>query len=135
MLFCKVFVRDKFVANVRVALRKKEKIKGLQGIHKLDEKEGLLIPFDEVSRFKNSIWMFKMKIHIDAIFVDNFLNIVDIKENLKPFSLNPLTWKIYFPKKPCKYVIELKSGVCRKLNLRVGDRVNFYFYQNIQNIS
>ncbi len=130
MLFCKVFVGERFVADVKVALRREEKVRGLQGINKLKERDGLLIPFNKVSRFRNGIWMFRMKTSIDVVFVDESLNIVDIRENLRPFSFfNPLTWKIYFPKKPCKYAIELKSSVCRKLNLKVGERVNFYFYQ------
>jgi hypothetical protein len=64
----------------------------------------------------SALHMFFVFFPIDALFLDANKIVVEIKENLKPFSL-------YMPKKKAKYIIELPKT--KKLDAKVGDRIDF----------
>ena len=67
---------------------------------------------------KWSLWMFLVRYPIKMIFIDKNKTVIDIKE-AKPLSFNPETWKTYFPKKPCKYVLETSF----ELKIKIGDKL------------
>lgn len=99
------------------------KAKGLMGRKDIKDGYGMLFEF---SREKyEGFWMLFMKIPIDIIFIDERKRIVDIKHSVKPISINPRTWKIYYPKKPAKWVLEMKSGTMKKLGINIGEKVDF----------
>ena len=57
------------------------------------------------------IWMLFMRFPIDIIFLDENLRTVGEKKNARPLRFyNPLTWRVYYPKKKARYVLEIKSG-------------------------
>lgn len=89
------------------------------------EKDLLLIsPTENIS--SSSIHMFFMKFPLDVIWINSKMKIVDIKKEILPINfLKPKTWKIYKPKQPAKYVLELKSGKIGKSNTKIGDKVQF----------
>ena len=60
--------------------------------------------------------MFFVFFPIDVVFADSRFNVVDIKENFKPFTL-------YRPKNKSKYVIELPHRAIRNSNIKIGDRI------------
>lgn len=72
---------------------------------------------------KPGIWMLFMKFPLDLIFLDSSGKIVDIIENVKPFSLNPKTWKIYYPRKNCRYCLEVEAGFVKKFKIEVGKKI------------
>ncbi|OYT33969.1 MAG: hypothetical protein B6U87_02730 [Candidatus Aenigmarchaeota archaeon ex4484_52] len=74
---------------------------------------------------KHSVYMLFMKFSLDLIFIDKNFKIVDIIENVSPVTLNPKSWKLYIPKKKCKYILEIKSGLAKKLNASIGNPVKF----------
>lgn len=90
---------------------------------KLGENCGLLMVFRKQS--KPGIWMFGMRFPIDIVFISSRKRVVDVRENVKPLSLNPLTWRVYYPRKPAKYVLELSAGAARATGTKPGDRLGW----------
>ena len=78
--------------------------------------------FESVMLFKNltdsSIHTMFMRFEIDVYFI-NENNVIYDKKTLKP-------WKFYRPDLKAKYILEAKSG---KLDLEIGDEMDFKFYQ------
>lgn len=70
---------------------------------------------------KPGIWMLFMKFHLDIYFLDENLKIVDFIKKVPPLTINPKTWKVYHPKKDCKYVLEIDSG--RGSSFSLGDKI------------
>ena len=69
---------------------------------------------------RHGIWMPFIRFPIDIIFADSEGKIVAIHENAMPLSANPKTWRIYSPKKPAKYVLEVEAWLCRKNGIKEG---------------
>jgi len=65
-------------------------------------------------------WMFLVRYPIKIIFIDKNKKVVDIKIG-KPIALNPKTWRIYVPRKKCKYVLETPF----KLKVKIGDKLRW----------
>lgn len=84
-----------------------KRAKGLMFREKLPPMHGLLIEFPEPGKW--GIWMLFMRFPLDLIFLDEKMQVVDAKANIPPVSLNPRTWKIYKPRKPAKYVLEISA--------------------------
>lgn len=53
---------------------------------------------------------------IDVLFLDGNKKIVEIKENLKPFTF-------YMPKNKAKYILELPCGTVKKTKTTMGDAI------------
>jgi uncharacterized membrane protein (UPF0127 family) len=116
--------RKRFLCErVKVAKSVLEKARGLMFIPKISEKEGLLMEFE--SETKPAIWMLFMRFPIDIVFINKEKRIAEIKENAKPISIKPSTWKIYKPKNKCKWVLEIKAGVIKKTSTRKNDKLSF----------
>ena len=58
-------------------------------------------------------------IPLDIIFFNKIYEIIDIFYNAKPYSLN-----IISSKKKAKYVLELKKGTLKKLDVIIGDKID-----------
>ena len=65
-----------------------------------------------------SLHMFFVFYPIDVLFLNKDNEVVELRENVRPFSF--LT-----PKKKAKYVIELPKDIIRKTKTEVGDVVKF----------
>ena len=87
------------------------------------EPRPLLMILDEES--KPGIWMLFMRFPIDLVFIDSLKRVVSVVEDIKPINLNPDTWKIYYPSKPIKYVLELPAGTIKRKGIKTGDRLTF----------
>ena len=75
---------------------------------------------------KSSIWMPFMRFSLDLIFMDNKKTIVDIKPNAVPLKiLKTSTWKLYFPKERCRYVLEIESKLAKAKKFDIGDQLIF----------
>ena len=73
----------------------------------------------EFSREKiNALHMMFVFFPIDVIFLDKDKEIVEIKENLRPFSF-------YNPKNRSRYVVELEKGSIAQSRSAIGDVVCF----------
>jgi uncharacterized membrane protein (UPF0127 family) len=51
-----------------------------------------------------------MRFPIDIHFLDREGNAVEVARNARPLRLlRPSSWRIYRPKKPCRYVVEIAA--------------------------
>ena len=62
--------------------------------------------------------MFFVFYPIDLIFLNKNKEVVELKRNLRPFS-------IYSPKKKTKYILELKKGSIKNNKVRLKDKLSF----------
>ena len=109
--------------NIEIADSLGKQTKGLMFRESFDPESGFFMIFD--SERKHGIWMFGMRFPIDIIFIDSGKRIVDIKHSVRPMNKNPRTWKVYKPKKPCTYVLEINSNVIEKTGTEIGDILEF----------
>ncbi len=109
---------------VDVADTKDKRQKGLSSRDQLPFSEGLLFVFDSPSQY--AIWMKGMKFAIDIIWIDENKKIVDIAADAVPEpDKRDGELKIYQPRGPAKYVLEINAGLAKLNNLQIGDAVGF----------
>lgn len=72
------------------------------------------------SKRRWEFWMLGMRYELKIIFIDKNKKVAEIQK-AAPLSLNPKTWKIYKPKKPCRFVLELGKDINKKFE--VGDKL------------
>jgi len=78
----------------------------------------LLISLSKEGRISSSIHMFFVRFGLDVIWMDKGLRVVDLREEIKPFSL-----KIYLPKKKANYVLELPCEGIKGGKIEIGDQL------------
>ncbi len=105
--------------KVEIADSQAEMEKGLIHRENLGENSGMLFIFPD-SEIR-SFWMKNTLISLDIIFVDENLEIVDIK-NALPCSSEPCA--LYTSSLPAKYVLEVNSGFSEQNNLTIGEEVS-----------
>lgn len=115
--------RKLIASDIEEARTSFQKSKGLMWRKNLPDDYGMLFDFGKDR--KEGFWMLFMKIPIDMIFINSGKEIVDIKHSIKHMSLNPLTWRIYYPKKPARWVLEMKAGSMKRLKTKIGDNLEF----------
>jgi uncharacterized membrane protein (UPF0127 family) len=108
---------------VEVAKTPLSKTKGLMFRASLKEGEGLLMEFS--GETKPSIWMPFMRFPLDLVFISAGKKVVDVKQNVRPLSRNPGTWKIYLPKEKCRWVLEVNAGKTSETKTSTGDVLDF----------
>lgn len=91
------------------------KARGLMFSRKLKDSCLLFVFGKEI---KISLHMFFVFFPIDVIFLNENKEVVDVKQNFRPFT-------VYTSKKPAKYVIEMPLGSIKKLNKKDNKKVNF----------
>ncbi len=89
-------------------------------LHKPERNEGLL--FVLLFECKPAMWMFMTISKINMAFLDKDFRVVDFQQ-ASPMTLDPRTWRLYFPKKPCRYVLELHPDN----KLKAGEKLNIVF--------
>jgi len=107
-------VNEKIVNRVKKNLKLKEvevasspwKLAlGLMFRKRLPKGKGMLFDFHYSDR--HGIWTLFMRFPIDVYFLDDEGKIINKIKNAIPFSIfRPSAWKIYRPKKPCRYAVE-----------------------------
>jgi len=108
-------------SNVEVAESYAERMKGLSGRRGMGS-GGMLMVFPAEGR--HGIWMPNMKFPIDIVFISSGKRVVDIRENVRPMSLRPDTWRIYRPNKKARFVLELPAGSADGV-VCAGDELDF----------
>ena len=80
--------------------------------------EGALVfPLHKETRFGASIHTFFMQFPIDILFLDKDKKVIDLRRDVKPWTLN------ITPKKPAKYIVELTGG--KAGDIGIGHRFLF----------
>ena len=86
--------------------------------HKLRHNEGMLFVMRQ--NYDNSVWMKNTYISLDIIFLDKSMKVVGYKTNTTPLSTKSI--KINYPS---SYILEINANSVNKLNINIGDRVQF----------
>lgn len=91
---------------------------GLMWRRTMGENQGMLFIMDKQEA--QSFWMRNTYISLDIIFVNAQKEIVKIRTNTKPQSLDQVTSEL-----PALYVIEVNTGFCKKYGIKEGDKIQF----------
>ena len=108
--------------TMAIASTDEQRIRGLSGIEKMNENEGMLFLFDKPS--KQGFWMNKMNFPIDIIWLDSNNKVVHIEKQLEPCKLF-LACPVYNPEVDSLYVIELRSGFADNHSIKNDMIINF----------
>ena len=108
--------------TMAIASSDEQRIRGLSGIEKMNENEGMLFLFDKPS--KQGFWMNKMNFPIDIIWLDSNNKVVHIEKQLEPCKLF-LACPVYNPEVDSLYVIELQSGFADTHSIKNDMIINF----------
>lgn len=103
-----------------------QRIRGLSGLEKLNENEGMLFLFDRPS--KQGFWMNEMKFPIDILWLNSDSTVVHIEKNLQPCIIF-MTCHVYTPQVDSQYVLELRSGFANNHSIQNGSRINLNLTQ------
>ncbi|OYT54207.1 MAG: hypothetical protein B6U72_03335 [Candidatus Altiarchaeales archaeon ex4484_2] len=90
----------------------------------LSDKKDLVLASPREDIRSSSIHMAFMQYPIDVLWLDSNMRVVDLRRNIQP--LNPLikdTWRVYKPREPAKYVVEL--GKENIIETDIGDEIEF----------
>ena len=116
--------------NIELAVTEQERTIGLMNRTFLDADKGMLFIFPSEGIY--SFWMKDTLIPLDMIWINTDYEIVHIKENALPCNLftKKLNQKneeceIFTPNKEAKYVLEINSGLSKKYDIKVNDKINF----------
>ena len=102
---------------VDVANSVKEIKTGLSGRTTLEIGQGMLFIFDKLDFY--GMWMKDMNFPIDIIWIDENLQIIDIKTQVLQKSYS----EIFYPAQKALYVIEVNAGFSELNNIKIGDKV------------
>lgn len=105
--------------KVELAKTSEEIARGLSGREKLDENSGMLFVFNKSGNYP--FWMKEMKFNLDAVFV-NGQEVVDLAENI-PFPQNNKEPQTFLSKVDFDQVLEVNSGMIKRLNIKIGDKI------------
>ena len=108
----KAYLADSFV----------KKMFGLMYRDRLEEGTGMLFVLGRESITEASIWMLNMKFSIDVVWMDRDGVVVDTAESIQPCA-SMFKCKTYVPGSKVKYVLELNSGMAKRLGMGRGERI------------
>jgi len=74
---------------------------------------------------RHSIWMPFMRFDLDVAFIDRDGAVVHTEEDVPPLSPHPSTWRLYGPPRPCRYILEVESGLFEENGIDTGTEFVF----------
>jgi len=107
--------------SVELAKTKIAQAKGLMFRREMGENKGMLFIFGEDEA--RSFWMKNTLIPLDIIFCNKNKEVVSIAKNVQPCQAE--ICESVKPKEKAKYVLELNANIADKINLKIGDKLNF----------
>ena len=106
--------------DVYVADTPEERQLGLGGRDYLPPDQGMLFIFPEDGT--HSFWMKDMRFPVDILWFSSDGRIVTIVSNVSPDTYPD---KIFGPKEPARYVLEVNAGFVAQNGVEIGDGMNF----------
>lgn len=94
--------------------------KGLSGRINLPQNQGMLFLFEQPSFY--AFWMKEMNFPLDFIWINDG-HVVQVNQNVKPEDYQPP--KSLSANQPVDAVLEINAGMAHKLNIKIGDEVNY----------
>jgi uncharacterized membrane protein (UPF0127 family) len=119
---------NNYFVKVIIADTPEEHSRGLSYRSKLEENTGMLFIFNEIGT--KTFWMREMLFDIDIVWIDENQKVIGFQEKIDKASYNkesPNHSKLYNSPPKTKYVLELNSGDVKRLNILIGDKLNFNF--------
>ncbi|UCH95282.1 MAG: DUF192 domain-containing protein [Candidatus Aminicenantes bacterium] len=107
--------------SVEIADTPRKIMKGMMFRESIPDDFGMLF-VDEIEEYKG-FWMKNCRVPLDIIYLDKNKQVINIHFNVPPCKREPC--KIYQPKRPARYVLELRGNRAKELNLKPGDTVFF----------
>lgn len=107
--------------SAEIARSSQKREQGLSGRKKLKDNESMLFIFEREGNY--GFWMKEMLFNIDMIFIKDDI-IVDMAENM-PYPINENNIAGVSPKEKANLVLEINSGLVKKYNIKIGDKVEF----------
>lgn len=104
--------------DAEVADSSATQMKGLMGKSSLGEDEGMLFVFNHDDM--HSFWMLNTTIPLEAIHFASNGTVVDII-SMQPCGFNVTSCKIYTPKAPSRFVLEVNAGFAEKNGISIGN--------------
>ncbi len=104
--------------NIEIAESDYEIQTGLMYREKMETNQAMLFIFPDVAY--HSFYMKNTLIPLDIIFVDEGLNIVNIKQNASPLDESGIPSGM-----PIQYVLEVNAGLTESWGVELGDRIVF----------
>lgn len=108
--------------KVELAQTEREITAGLGGREGLAENQGMLFVFAKPGNYQ--FWMKGMKFSLDAVFIKGE-KVVHLVENI-PYPKNGEQPRTFGAKEEFDKVLEMNSGMIRKIGIKVGDIVKTY---------
>lgn len=110
--------------NTEIADTEPLREKGLSGRSKIADDDGMLFIFDQKNVIP-SFWMRKMEFPIDILWIRGN-KIIQIDKNIQPPAKGVLDskLKLYSPKEPVDYVLEVKGGYTTKNVVLTGSQID-----------
>jgi uncharacterized membrane protein (UPF0127 family) len=102
--------------DVYLAVDHDQQRRGLMFVRDLPEQSGMLFVYDDSSI--HSMWMKNTYISLDIVFTRRDGTVSSVIHDTTPRSLDSLS-----AIEPVVYVLELNSGVARRLNIGAGSRL------------
>ena len=109
----KIIHKNKVIAKGRFCETFLSRNKGLMFSKKLKKEEAIILVANKEGIMETTIHMLFVFFSIDAVWINKSMRVVDIRRNVKPFSL----W--IKPKEKARYLIEM--GVNSTNYLKIGD--------------
>ena len=98
-------------------------VTGMQYRDSLAEDHGLLFVFAKETM--TPFWMYRVKVPLDMLWLDQNRMIVEIVPNVPPCAAARQDCPTYGGSKPAMYVLELAAGVAAKNRLQSGMQLDF----------
>ncbi|MBN2400088.1 MAG: DUF192 domain-containing protein [Candidatus Aminicenantes bacterium] len=116
--FVTIYIQDRpFMAEIADTPEKHSR--GLMFRRSIRDNFGMLFVFaDDEYR---SFWMKNTRISLDIIYLNRGQQIVDMYLSVPPCCGDPCP--AYVSKFPARYVLEIKGGLAKKMNLKIGDKI------------
>lgn len=105
--------------QVELAENELQRGRGLMYRTELGEDRGMLFIFDKEDFYP--FWMKNTLIPLDIIWIDSNRKVVFMAQKVQPCRV--LICPSVLPTANAKYVLEINSGICQEISLKLGDRV------------
>ena len=107
--------------DVEIADTSEKRERGLMNREYLELNSGMLFLFEEENKY--SFWMKNVLISLDIIWIDQNKKVVFIKENAEPCKTEEC--ESFKSDNKALYVLEMNGGLAEKIELNIGDEVEF----------
>lgn len=111
-----IVIRDQII-NANLARTASEQAKGLSGLEKLGDNNGMLFVFSRPDDY--SFWMKDMLFPIDIIWIGDNETVVGVTSELSPRTFP----EVFKPPRPVSWALEVNAGWAEKNDVRTGDKV------------